>query len=209
MTGPADRNDPGVHRESPAGQPADRPDLHADPDDLVVAVANGLRQLHELSGDERRDVGQHAATGGWEAFVDRCRAAVGDERFDPSLLPAPYDRYDGDQLLAMVVDGRPATEEPVLCHGRPVLAEFMVDGGSFSGFRSLDLMVVADRHLDLAIIHQSVHLALGPEAVFRFYEAYGSDPDIVRLDHYILICHLLGLSPLDSAADSSTDAVNG
>ena len=191
-----------VRTERPAGYPADRPDLHADPDDLVVAVADGLRRLHSLSSapaglDDGSSDGPH----GWSYLAERCRNAVADSGFDAALLPPPYDRYDGSQLLAMMTEGRPATEELVLCHGQPTLDQFLVDGGSFTGFRQLDNMIVADRHLDLAIIHQSVHHELGPEAVFRFYEAYGADPDIVRLDHYILLCHLLGRSGTEPAAE--------
>ncbi len=192
----------------PSGHPADRPDLHADPDDLVVAVGAGLRQLHALSATDAPAAAERGS--GWDAIAESCRTAVAAPGFHVAALPAPYDRYDGPTLLAMMLDGRPGAEEAVCCHGRPTLRRFMVDGGRFTGFQGLADVVVADRHLDLAVIHQSVHHELGPEAVFRFYQAYGADPDLVRLDHYVLVSHLLGTSPLDAAqqepAPSSSDA---
>jgi aminoglycoside phosphotransferase len=67
----------------------------------------------------------------------------------------------------------------------------MVAGPTFSGFDRIDVMMAADRHFDLAVLHRSVHDLLGPEAVFRLYDAYGLEPDLIRLDHYILASHLI------------------
>jgi aminoglycoside phosphotransferase len=63
--------------------------------------------------------------------------------------------------------------------------------GEVAGIRG-EFGLVGDRHLDLAVIQHSIHRTLGAEAVFGFYEAYGSDPNIVALDHYVLTGLLLG-----------------
>ncbi len=189
----------------PTGVPADRPDHHADPDDLVVALGAGLRALHEIPAEQFAEVlggevlgGERAR--GWPAVADRCRQAVEEGRVDQARLPHPYDRYSPDRLLALWLDGGPSAERrsaegPVLCHGTPGAERFIIDGGRFSGFDRMEAPLIADRHLDLAIAHQSVQHHFGPEGVFRLYDAYGRDPDVVLLDHYILACHLLARGP--------------
>lgn len=192
-----------------AGHPADRPDLHPDPDDLVVAVGHGLRILHDLETGPLLEPGGEA-TGpafGWEAVKARCVAAVGGSSVDPDRLPEPYNRYSADQLLSMFVEGKPEkaddSSDLVVCHGRPTMDRFYVDGGQFQGFTAVDDALVADRHLDLAVIHQSVQVVLGREAVFRFYESYGQDPNLARLEHYVLASHLLGTAPLSTNTPSA------
>lgn len=183
----------------PPGRPAHRPENHGDPDDLVVAIGSGLRSLHELPltvvrGDVATAGGcvARSPAEGWEAVAARCRLMVESGAVERDRLPAPYDRYGPARLLSMLIDGRPETEEPVCCHGFPVAERILVDGGRFAGFERYDTTLVADRHLDLAVAHLSVQHHLGPEAVFRFYDSYGADPDLVRLDHYVLAAHLLG-----------------
>jgi aminoglycoside phosphotransferase len=125
----------------------------------------------------------------------------------PELLPHPYQRYSVDELIKLVGEGANvatdrAEDEPVPVHGDPRLAHLVVDDGD--GFRVVDGLAGAglgDRHLDLAIAQQSVHHHLGAEAVMAFYHGYGRDPDLVLLDHYILMSLLLGRSDLADAPD--------
>ncbi|MGH1489671.1 MAG: phosphotransferase [Acidimicrobiales bacterium] len=188
----------------PPGQPGHRPELHADPDDLVGALGDGLRELHNLGIRP-----QHVPVeyGGQDAdlLVAQCRNAVETGAVEQERLPYPYDRYQPSELLAMFIDARPdpaaSSDDLVLCHGFAVAERFIVDGPRFAGFDRMESPVVANRHLDLAIMHQSVQHHFGPEAVFRFYQAYGQDPNLVLLDHYILAAHILGRSPALNSAD--------
>lgn len=197
ITGEAD----GVLETSPPpGTRADRPDLHPDPDDLIVAVGAGLQSLHGLAVSPFLADGQEpSAADGWVTIAARCRAAVASGAVDPQQLPEPYRRYSAKNLLAMFLDGKPVDADDsidvVLCQGRPNLAQFLVTNGTFSGFASMADAMVADRHYDLAVIHQSVQHVFGPEAVFRFYESYGQDPNVAKLEHYVLVSHLLGTAP--------------
>ncbi len=184
----------------PSGTPADQPDQHPDPDDLIVAVGVGLRALHELAVSPFLvDDHDQPVASGWGAVADRCRAAVANGSVNTAELPEPYRRYTAAQLLEMCLDGSPASvgdeADMVLCHGRPALAEFLATNGSFTGFASLSDVLVADRHYDLAVLHQSAQQVLGPEAVFRLYESYGQDPNLAKLEHYVLVSHLLGTAP--------------
>lgn len=179
----------------PEGTGADKPELHPDPDDLITAVGAGMRLLHRLPTDALISQQPRPDDEGRAAVAELCRRSVADGAVDPARLPAPYGRYSPDELIRLLVDGAPPRWEPVLCHGFATARRFIVDGGRFVGFDRIEAPLIADRHFDLAVIHQSVQHHFGPEAVFRFYEAYGSDPDIVRLEHHVLASHLLGRSP--------------
>ena len=182
----------------PQGQPADRPERHPDPDELVTAVGSGLRALHDLASPSRRLVAQAVAgVDGPSTVAQRCRDAVRDGLVDPARLPEPYRRHRPERLLELFLaaGAEPGDDQPVACHGAATLARFRVAGGRFSGFDRLEAPLLADRHLDLATLHLDLQAVFGPDAVFRFYEAYGRDPDLVRLDRHVLAAHLLGLTP--------------
>ena len=176
-----------VGRRCP-GVPLHRVDLIGDVTAAASAVGDTLARLHRLPvADVGDDVGC-----GWEALHADIASALAATLIDPSLLPDPYLRYDAARLVEIWAAGRPESDDDlVVCHGDPSLPNFLIDGGELSGVLDLGRLRVADRHLDLAIAQRSVHRNLGPEAVFVFYEAYGSDPDLVRLDHYLLASLLL------------------
>ncbi|MEM9656080.1 MAG: phosphotransferase [Actinomycetota bacterium] len=182
--------------EPGSGIAADRPDLHPDPDDLVAAVGAGMQALHGTAV-ERFPVDEAGAPvpSGWPVIAERCRAAVAAGLVDPGRLPEPYRRYTAAELLDLLLDGRPDSgdqPELVVCHGRPTLDRLLVHNGRFVGFTDSANALLSDRHLDLAIVHQSVQQVFGPEAVFRFYASYGRDPNVATLEHYVLVSHLLG-----------------
>ncbi len=166
------------------GVPSHRPDLHGDVGSLAEVAGNALRELHAIPVE--------AAPGhlerGWEAIEATAEASVaaGIEQVDE-----PYQRYTGAELLELWRSGRPASEDLVVCHGDPALPNLMAHQGRFTGWVDLGAVCVADRHLDLAHAHLSVHHNLGPEAVYIFYDTYGADPDLLRLDHYLLAKQLL------------------
>jgi len=181
----------------PTALTAAQPDRHHQVIGVRVAVGTGLRALHDLPLP-----GDPGMTIGWAAVADRCRAAVAAAEPAAHRLPEPYGRYPMDQLLTMFIDGRPADPDAdlVVCHGQPTLDRFLVEGGRFQGLTGFDSVIVANRHLDLAVIHQSVQAVLGPEAVFRLYAAYGQDPNVALLEHHILASHLLGTAPVSAEA---------
>lgn len=166
------------------GVPAHRPDLHGDVGSLAEVAGTALRELHAIS----LDAAPTSIERGWEALQRRAAqtVAAGIEEIDE-----PYSRYSADELLTMWQDGRPDTEDLVVCHGDPALPNMLAHHGTFVGWVDLAGVRIADRHLDLAHAHTSIHRNLGPEAVYVFYDTYGTDPDLVRLDHYLLAKQLL------------------
>lgn len=194
--------------EIPPGVPADSPDRHPEPGTLATRTGEALAALHALPIDLAEQPAGETAEGTsantsdrasqrdpWLTIIERCRGAVAAGLVDPAALPAPYDRYQPAELLDLLIEGVAAAgsppEGPVLCHGRPELGRVLVDGDRFAGFDGLETVMVADRHLDLATAHLSVAEVLGVEAVYGFYEGYGIDPDLARLDRAVLAQHLL------------------
>ncbi len=186
---------------SGGGAPASAPEKHAEPGRLAPVVGQGLRRLHDL---DPPSLVEHGA--GWTDLADECRRRADADLIDPSALPTPYDRYRAEQLLSLLAETRPANEDPVRCHGAATLDRFLIVDGEFAGFTDLtekadlDRLPIVDRHLDLAVVHLDVHRILGPEAVFALYDGYGRDPDLAALDHYVLMAHLLGRSPITASS---------
>ncbi len=166
-----------------AGHPSHRVDLHGDIGGITTTVATALRALH----DTPVDPATFPFATGWQALADELGAGI--DGVDPATLPDPYRRYDAARLLEIWLGGRPDVEDLVLCHGRPELANLIVDPAPV-GWVDVGRLRLADRHADLAIIQHSLHQRFGPDSVFAFYEAYGFDADLVRLDHYLLASFL-------------------
>jgi aminoglycoside 3'-phosphotransferase-2 len=166
------------------GVPAHRPDLHGDVGSLAEVAGAALRALHALP----LDAAPANVERGWDALAAVAEATVAR---GVGEVDEAYVRFTPDDLLSIWCAGRPSAEELVICHGDPALPNLMAHQGSFTGWLDLGAMRIADRHLDLAHAHASIHRNLGPEAVYVFYEAYGRDADLIRLDHYLLAKQLL------------------
>lgn len=165
-----------------AGERADRFESLGNVEGSIQLLGESLRQLHDLD----LPASEGSFGWGWDAVAAHIGARLEAGRIDPQLFPEPYSRYDARRLVDIWMEGRPSTEDLVVCHGRPEMAHVIVDGPSLSGVVSARELCVADRHLDLAVMHRSLQEVVGGEAAFIFYDAYGMDPDLVRLDHYVL-----------------------
>ncbi|MEM9613308.1 MAG: phosphotransferase [Actinomycetota bacterium] len=166
----------------PDGAPAHRPDLHPRPDSLPATIGTALARLHAL------DVDACPTARSTAEVVDEVRNAITADRLVVDLLPAPYDRYPAERLLAMIDEAPLRPADPVVAHGAPLLANLWpTPGGDGATVIGLHHLGVAERTADLAVIHRQLQDGFGPEAVFAFYEAYGQHPDLVALDHQLLI----------------------
>ncbi|NNF54567.1 MAG: hypothetical protein HKN03_09010 [Acidimicrobiales bacterium] len=174
---------------SPAGVPADRPDLHGDLPGLPAALGRGVARIHATpipAGAAPFDI--------QAAIRDRLAAGLVMTR----SMPQPYDRYSAQELgelFERLPGGDGGAGAPTCVVGRLTLDRILLAGGEVCGIGGGELGLLVDPHLDLAVLHHSIHTSLGPEAVFGFYEAYGSDPSLVLLDRYVMAAHLLGWMP--------------
>lgn len=163
------------------GVPAHLAERHGDVERVVLAVARTLRQLHELP------VADCPFDAGWDVLDAEVARSLDAGLIDTADLGPPFYRYDAARLVELWRQGRPAgPQEQVVVHGDPSLPNVIVDPRAGAGLVDAGRLGVGDRHLDLAVVHASIQRNLGPQAVFAFYDAYGTDPDLVRLEHYRL-----------------------
>jgi aminoglycoside phosphotransferase len=171
-----------------SGSPATDPDHHQDPDALVLALAAGLRRVHDLPIDG------YAGAAGVAARVDRARLRVERGLVDRGDFEPAYARFTPERLLELLVDARPtAAEDLVVVHGDPTLSNLLLGAGddgrlAVTGYLDVDRAGVADRYLDLAIVARSLATNLTPEALGPFFHAYGIEaPDLLKVDFYVLL----------------------
>jgi aminoglycoside phosphotransferase len=169
------------------GDPANRPDLHGDLPRLGVLAGEMLAQVHSL------DASNAPLMSGWDHIDSVVAERLEGGLIDPDKLGKPYAMYKPQKLVQLWRQGRPNEEDLVVCCGLATLENLLISDSKFAGLASGEDAIVADRHLDLAVIQQSIHVELGSEAVFAFYEGYGSDASILKLDHYVLASRLLGI----------------
>lgn len=169
------------------GHLANRPDLHGDLPRLAVIVGEGLAALHSVNQEDA------PLETGWDLIAQAITDRLDQGLIDSSKLGRPYDGYRADRLVKFWREGKPVDKDLVVCCGNPVLSNLLIADSKLTGLVSAENAVIADRHLDLAIAQQSIHVELGSEAVFAFYEGYGRDANIVSLDHYVLASRLLGI----------------
>jgi aminoglycoside phosphotransferase len=170
------------------GSPATDPDHHQDPDALVLALAAGLRRVHDLPIDG------FAGPTGVGPRVERARDRVERGLVDRADFEPAYARFTPERLLELLLDARPtAAEELVVVHGDPTLSNLLLGPGAdgrlaVTGYLDVDRAGVADRYLDLAIAARSLATNLTPEALGPFFHAYGIEaPDLLKIDFYVLL----------------------
>ena len=158
------------------------PELLAQPELLVPALARGLRRLHDTPAAEcpfdfRLDVAL-------EQVARRVAAGlvVPARDFHPehaALTPeAALDRLRRD---------RPRSEEPVLSHGDPCFPNYLLRDGEVVAYVDIAEMGLADRWSDVAVASWSTTWNVGPGFDDLFVEAYGLRPDRDRLAYFRLL----------------------
>lgn len=185
---------------APAGEPATRPEAQPQPGDVPRLIGAALRRLHDLPAAacpfERP----------WEAVLDEIEQAVADGRIDPAALPEPYGRYAPAELARLARQSRPAArpDDQVVGHGRAVAGNLFFERGELSAVAGVGRLGRADRHADLATAWRSLGTLFGPDALHGLVEGYGRDPDLLRLDHHILLDVLLeAITPEPAPAPSA------
>ena len=171
---------PALQGESTVGQWG-----RAHPYESVIAIATGLRRLHE-----RAPVESCPFEWGLSRRVADARRAV---TRDADWREAPDDYFqDWDQDRAYEVLATCIMREPddlVVCHGDPCSPNYLVSPatGGFTGLVDIGDLGVADRWADLAIASWSLSWNFGPDWDDLFFTTYGIDLDQQKIDFYRLL----------------------
>jgi aminoglycoside phosphotransferase len=157
----------------------------ADPAPAVAAIGRGLRALHDA-------LPVTTCPFSWMAedrlTTARKRAAAG--LIDVAVWHPDYQHLTVAQALADAVN-RPPIDRLVVCHGDACAPNTLVgDRGDWTGHVDMATLGVADRWADLAVASWSLgwNFGMGWEPVF--WDAYGVDPDPVRIAYYRLLWEL-------------------
>ena len=158
--------------------------LHAQPEQLVAALARALRRIHALPAqahsrfDRRLDVTL--------AEAER-RLRAGQVDFDD--LDEERQGLSSEALGMLLRKSRPASEDLVPTHGDYCLPNVLFDPESLAltGFVDLGRFGLADRHQDLALAIRSLRHNLDLDYSGMFFEAYGVTPDRDKLAFYQLL----------------------
>lgn len=143
-----------------AGESAVAPRWRAEPATAVRAMGEGLRALHE-------QLPREDCPFSWS--VERRLA-----RADGAGIPVPVGLTEP-----------PPVDRLVVCHGDPCAPNTLIgDGGSWSGHVDMGSLGVADRWADLAVAGLNTVANYGPGWEDALLDAYGIDPDPVRIDYY-------------------------
>ena len=154
------------------GTPATDPDNHQDPDALILALAAGLRRVHDLPVDRL------GGPVGVDPRVERARAARRRGLVDRRDFEPAYARFTPNGSWSSSGTHGPtgprtwswstATRRWPTCSWPSTGGELAV-----TGYVDVDRAGVADRYLDLAIVARSLASNLSPEALGPFFHAYG------------------------------------
>ncbi|MBX3195071.1 MAG: aminoglycoside 3'-phosphotransferase [Microbacteriaceae bacterium] len=134
---------------------------------------------------------ESAVSAGWrERPADAVRAIGRGLRLLHDALPVPACPFDWSVESrggARRLPGRdvPDIDVLVVCHGDACAPNFLIGAyGSPGGFVDLGSLGVADRWADLAVASMSLHWNFDPPCEDYFWDAYGVDPDAVRIAFY-------------------------
>ncbi len=167
------------------GRPATDPTL-GDRAAVAVALAHGLRRLHEIAPAHRCPFDFRIPSA--LAHVRR-RAEAGD--IDPAEdFDDEHRHLDLDAALRELERLRPDTEDLVVCHGDYCPPNALITNGHVTGYVDLGELGVADRWWDLAVATRAVTGNYGPGLEDLFLDAYGAPPDPHRQAFYRLLYDL-------------------
>ena len=142
----------------------------------------------KTSGDPRHDLpGEGARLGRLRAHGIPAALAADVDLDD---LDDERTGWTRDQLVARLLETRPADEDLAVCHGDLCLPNVLLDPETYevTGLIDAGRLGVADRWADLALATRSMAYELNPPYdAGRFLARYGIEPDPAKTAFYRLL----------------------
>lgn len=167
------------------GRDATWDEFKSDKRKLVGILGRGLRKFHTAPPTKCPfDYTNQTA-------LEQVRTRVASGLVDPDADFHSEHRHLTPQAAVNELERlRPKSEDLVVCHGDYCLPNVLIEGDGAVGFLDLGQLGVADRWWDIAVGSWSVTWNLGPGLEDYFYESYGVEPDLPRIDFYRLLYDL-------------------
>jgi kanamycin kinase len=167
--------------EALPGESAIAPRWRADPRTAVIAIATGLRTLHDTLPVEHCPFS-------WSATE---RAASAERRRDSLAKMRDEHEALGIAELLRRAAAPPPLDKLVVCHGDPCSPNTLIgDDGRCSGHVDLGALGVGDRWGDLAVASWSLAWNYGAGWDDLFFATYGVAPDPTRIAYYRMLWDL-------------------
>jgi aminoglycoside 3'-phosphotransferase-2 len=147
------------------GEPVERSTLS--PDDVVIALAGGLLELHSL-GIESCPFDEGIAV-----RLARAQSAISQGRVDPAEFDERNSGLTPEGLFQRVIDTIPRTEDTVVVHGDATFSNILIVAQERIGFLDCGHSGTADRYVDLALITSEIEHHYGKRWVSVFFKRYG------------------------------------
>jgi kanamycin kinase len=154
----------------------------AEPRTAATAIGCGLRALHD-----RLPVADCPFSWSAEQRLALVREA---SQQDPAQWHDDHPDLPPREALARLAD-QPTVNRLVVCHGDACAPNTLLhDDGTWSGHVDLGSLGAADRWADLAVATWSLDWNYGPGWQPVLLEAYGVEPDPLRIEYYRLLWDL-------------------
>lgn len=146
---------------------------------LAALLAEGLREIHQVDITDC-PYDETVATKLENAQTNLANGWVDESDFDAERIG-----MTGQEILGLLKEQRPVTEDLVFTHGDYCLPNVLLRHGQVSGYIDLGRAGVSDRYNDLAIASRSIIRNLGAKYQTEFFNAYGvSKLDEEKIAYY-------------------------
>jgi aminoglycoside phosphotransferase len=186
----------GLHRERAyllvseiEGVEASSSRFSSDPENMVRILAHGLKMIHSV------EISNCPFDRNIETKMKEARFNIANGLVDVEDLQPENRGKTAEEILQMLEDKKPKSEDLVFTHGDYCLPNVIINGNELSGFIDMGRGGVADRYQDLALAYRSIKYNLPPdnqEGCLRlFFKKYGvTEIDYSKIQYYVLLDEL-------------------